>query len=198
VAVAHHDVVRASLSPGESALVIGGGPIGVLIAVVARTRAAKVLLVEPDPYRRSVASGLGIDVLDSGSEDLTGALDAWSGGAGAAVTFEVSGTQAGLDLAVAALGARGRLVAVGIHAEPRRVDMRRVFWKELQLLGARVYERADFTAAVELLERGSVPVDAIVSRVDVLAQAPAAFDSLARGGRVMKVLVDCGAAGGSA
>ncbi len=198
VAVAHHDVVRASLSPGESALVIGGGPIGVLIAVVARTRAAEVLLVEPDPYRRSVASGLGIDVLDSGSEDLTGALDAWSGGAGAAVTFEVSGTQAGLDLAVAALGARGRLVAVGIHAEPRRVDMRRVFWKELQLLGARVYERADFTAAVELLERGSVPVDAIVSRVDVLAQAPAAFDSLARGGRVMKVLVDCGAAGGSA
>ena len=191
VAVAHHDVVRASLSAGEHALVVGGGPIGVLIAVVARARGAEVLLVEPDSYRRTVVAGLGVDALDPGSEDLPGRLAAWSAGAGAAVTFEVSGTQPGLDLAVAALGARGRLVAVGIHAEPRQVDMKRVFWKELQLLGARVYERTDFTAAVELLEQGAVPVDALVSRVDALADAPAAFENLARGGRVMKVLVDC-------
>jgi (R,R)-butanediol dehydrogenase/meso-butanediol dehydrogenase/diacetyl reductase len=195
VAVAHHDVVRASLSAGEPALVVGGGPIGVLIAVVARARGAEVLLVEPDPYRRSVASGLGLATLDPGAADLSTRLEVWSAGAGAAVTFEVSGTQAGLDLAVAALGARGRLVAVGIHAEPRRVDMRRVFWKELQFFGARVYERSDFTAAVELLDRGAIPVDALVSRTDALAEAPAAFESLARGGRVMKVLVDCRAGG---
>ena len=97
---------------------------------------------------------------------LPALLDAWSEGAGAAVTFEVSGTQAGLDLAVAALGARGRLVAVGIHAEPRQVDMKRVFWKELQILGARVYDRTDFTAAVELLAQGAIPVDALVSTTD--------------------------------
>lgn len=198
VAVAHHDVIRASLSAGEPALVVGGGPIGVLIAVVARARGAEVLVVEPDPYRRSVAAELGFDVVEPGSGDLSSRLDAWSEGAGAAVTFEVSGTQSGLDLAVAVLGARGRLVAVGIHAEPRQVDMRRVFWKELQLLGARVYTRSDFLAAVELLERGAIPVAALVSRVDALAQAPAAFESLAAGGRVMKVLVDCGVVGATA
>ena len=154
-----------------------------------------MLLVEPDPYRRSVVEELGLDVLDSGAADLSPRLDAWSEGAGAAVTFEVSGTQAGLDLAVAALGARGRLVAVGIHAEPRQVDMKRVFWKELQILGARVYERTDFTAAVELLAQGAIPVDALVSTTDALADAPAAFESLAQGGRVMKVLLDCGAGG---
>ena len=191
VAVAHHDVVRASLSAGEPALVVGGGPIGVLIAVVARARGAEVLLVEPDAYRRSVVAELGLAVLDPGAAEVSARLDAWSAGAGAAVTFEVSGTQAGLDLAVAALGARGRLVAVGIHAEPRQVDMKRVFWKELQLLGARVYERSDFTAAVRLLERGAIPVDALVSRTDSLADAALAFESLAQGGRVMKVLVDC-------
>ena len=192
VAVAHHDVVRASLSAGEPVLVVGGGPIGVLIAIVARARGAKVLLVEPDPYRRSVVEELGLDVLDSGAANLSALLEAWSEGAGAAVTFEVSGTQPGLDLAVAALGARGRLVAVGIHAEPRQVDMKRVFWKELQILGARVYDRTDFKAAVELLVQGAIPVDALVSTTATLAEAPAAFESLARGGRVMKVLVDCG------
>jgi (R,R)-butanediol dehydrogenase/meso-butanediol dehydrogenase/diacetyl reductase len=195
VAVAHHDVVRASLSAGESALVVGGGPIGVLIAVVARTRGAEVLVAEPDPYRRSVIAQLGLEVVDPRAEDLSPRLDAWSQGAGAAVTFEVSGTQPGLDLALDALGTRGRLVAVGIHAEPRQVDMKRVFWKELAILGARVYERTDFTAAVELLAQGAIPVDALVSTTAALADAPAAFESLAQGGRVMKVLLDCGAGG---
>ena len=73
--------------------------------------------------------------------------------------------------------------------------MKRVFWKELQLLGARVYDRTDFTAAVELLVQGAIPVDALVSTTDALAEAPAAFESLAQGGRVMKVLVDCRAGG---
>ena len=69
--------------------------------------------------------------------------------------------------------------------------MKRVFWKELQILGARVYHLTDFTAAVQLLAQGAIPVDALVSRTDALAQAPAAFERLAQGGRVMKVLVDC-------
>jgi (R,R)-butanediol dehydrogenase / meso-butanediol dehydrogenase / diacetyl reductase len=197
VAVAHHDVVRASLAADESTLVVGGGPIGVLIAVVARARGARVLVAEPDPYRRSVVAELGLDVVDPRAEDLSPRLHAWSRGAGAAVTFEVSGTQPGLDLALDALGTRGRLVAVGIHAEPRQVDMKRVFWKELSIFGARVYERADFTAAVELLAQGAIPVDALVSTTAALAEAPAAFESLAQGGRVMKVLLDC-AAGGAA
>jgi 2-desacetyl-2-hydroxyethyl bacteriochlorophyllide A dehydrogenase len=192
VAVAHHDVVRARLSAGEPALVVGGGPIGVLVAVIARARGAEVLLVEPDPYRRSVAAGLGIDVLGA-APDLLDRIDEWTRGAGASVSFEVSGTQAGLDLAVTALGARGRVVAVGIHAEPRQVDMKRVFWKELELLGARVYTRQDFAAAVELVAQGDIPVDALVSRIDSLADAPVAIAGLAEGGRVMKVLVDCGA-----
>jgi (R,R)-butanediol dehydrogenase/meso-butanediol dehydrogenase/diacetyl reductase len=196
VAVAHHDVVRAALTAREPALVVGGGPIGVLIAVVARARGAEVVVAEPDPYRRSVAAGLGLDVLDPRAADLSPRLDAWSQGAGAAVTFEVSGTQAGLDLALDALGTRGRLVAVGIHAERRQVDMKRLFWKELAIVGARVYDRADFTAAVELLARGTIPVDALVSTTAALADAPAAFESLAGGGRVMKVLLDCGAGAG--
>src|SRR3954468_151531 len=64
VAVAHHDVSRSSLTEGERALVVGGGPIGVLIAVVARARGAQVLLAEPDPFRRAVATGLAIEVVD--------------------------------------------------------------------------------------------------------------------------------------
>ena len=142
VAVAVHDVRRAALEDGEKALVVGGGPIGALIAVVAAARGAEVLLAEPDPFRRSVAAELGFAVADPSHEDVVAVVEEWTGGAGAAVAFEVSGSRPGLATATQALGVRGRLVVVGIHPQPVPVDLHRVFWRELTLIGARVYERA--------------------------------------------------------
>jgi threonine dehydrogenase-like Zn-dependent dehydrogenase len=68
-----------------------------------------------------------------------------------------------------------------------------VFWRELSIVGARVYERADFEEAVDLLAGGSIPASALISRIEALVSASEAFDLLAGGGEVMKVLVDCGA-----
>jgi threonine dehydrogenase-like Zn-dependent dehydrogenase len=74
------------------------------------------------------------------------------------------------------------------------VDLFRMFWRELTLIGARVYERADFVRAVELVAAGAIPADALISRVESLERTAAAFDALEGGGDVMKVLIDCGAA----
>jgi (R,R)-butanediol dehydrogenase / meso-butanediol dehydrogenase / diacetyl reductase len=191
VAVAHHDVGRARLVAGERVLVIGGGPVGLLIAVIAEARGADVRVVEIDPFRRSVFVDLGIGVTDPNDGSLQDLVERWTDGAGVAVAFEVSGSQGGLDSAVSLLGARGRLVVVGIHVQPRPVDLKRVFWRELEIVGARVYEPSDFTAAVALVADGTIPVEAIVSEIVPLRMVGDAFDSLAAGGRVMKVLVDC-------
>ena len=190
-AVAVHDVERADLRPGESALVVGAGPVGLLVATVARGGGARVLVSEADPRRRELAADLGFDVLDPVAGDVAERVEAWTGGAGAHVAFEVSGSQPGLDDAVSALAVRGRLVLVGIHPQPRQVDVFRVFWRELTLAGARVYERADFERAVALVAAGDVPVDRLVSHVAPLESARAAFESLEAGGQV-KVLVRCG------
>jgi (R,R)-butanediol dehydrogenase/meso-butanediol dehydrogenase/diacetyl reductase len=191
-AVAVHDVRRADLSEGESVVVLGGGPVGLLIAATARAQGAEVLLVEIDPYRRSIAEGLGLVTLDPRRQDVPAEVAEWSHGAGAAVTFEVTGVQAGLDLAVQLLAVRGRAVLVGIHSQPRPVDLQRVFLRELSLVGARVYERSDFDEAVRMLEAGLLPVGQLVSQVLPLTSAAQAFSALSGGGEVMKVLVDCG------
>jgi (R,R)-butanediol dehydrogenase / meso-butanediol dehydrogenase / diacetyl reductase len=190
-AVAVHDVRRAGLRPGESALVVGAGPVGLLVATVARHGGARILVSEADERRRELTHDLGFDVLDPAAGGVAEQVEAWTGGAGAHVAFEVSGSQPGLDDAVQALAVRGRLVVVGIHPEPRKVDLFRVFWRELTLIGARVYERRDFERAVELVAEGAVPVDRLVSRVVPLSSARAAFESLESGGQV-KVLVECG------
>lgn len=190
-AVAVHDVRRAGLLAGEQAVVIGGGPVGVLIALVARSIDAQVVVLELDPHRRAVAEALGLRTLDPAGDDVAADVEAWTDGAGAAVVFEVSGSAAGVNTAVQLLAVRGRLVLVGIHSAPREVDLFRFFWRELTLVGARVYERADYGTAIELLQRGHVPADALISRVEPLANAAAAFAALHRGGDVMKVLIDC-------
>lgn len=192
-AVAVHDVHRAELQPGERVVVVGGGPVGVLIAAVAATAGAEVVVLEVNDHRRSVAEGAGLAVLDPRRDDLDDALQDWAGPDGVDVAFEVSASQPGLDVAIACLAPRGRMVLVGIHGQPRPVDLQRVFWRELTLIGARVYERTDFEEAVALLSGGAVPAEALISHIQPLASAADAFDLLASGGQVMKVLVDCGA-----
>ncbi|MEV6823535.1 alcohol dehydrogenase catalytic domain-containing protein [Amycolatopsis sp. NPDC051102] len=195
VAVAVHDVRRAALRTGERTLVVGGGPIGLLIALVARRSGAVVSLAEPDPFRRSVAEGLGLTALDPRAGHFSETVDRWTGGAGAAVAFEVSGAEAGVATAIGALATRGRLVQVAIHPAPRQVDLHRFFWRELTLVGARLYDRDDFAAAVGLLGEGAIPADTLISRTEPLDRAGEAFAALESGAGVMKVLIDCRASG---
>jgi 2-desacetyl-2-hydroxyethyl bacteriochlorophyllide A dehydrogenase len=190
-AVAVHDVGRAALAAGERIVVVGGGPVGLLIASVARAADAEVLVLEVDPFRRGVAEQLGLTVLDPTAVDVPAAVAEWTAGAGAGASFEVSASQAGLDTALSVLGVRGRMVVVGIHSQPRLLDLHQVFWRELTVLGARVYQRVDFAAAVHLVAAEAFPVDALISRIEPLTAAADAFAALGSGSPVMKVLVDC-------
>jgi 2-desacetyl-2-hydroxyethyl bacteriochlorophyllide A dehydrogenase len=181
-AVAVHDVRRARLEPGEHAVVVGGGPIGLLIAAVARGAGADVLLVEPSDERRRLAESLGLETLDPRAGSTAGQ--------DAEVAFEVSGVAAGIQSAIDALGPRGRLVVVAIHPSPPPVDLFRVFWRELTLIGARVYERADYEEAVRLLATGAIPSDTLITDVVPLDGVVAAFDAM-DAGESMKILIDC-------
>jgi 2-desacetyl-2-hydroxyethyl bacteriochlorophyllide A dehydrogenase len=184
-------VRRSELRAGQKALVVGGGPIGLLIASVATAAGGEVLVSEPNGQRRQLIDQAGFRTVDP-ADDVGAAIDEWTGGAGVDVSFEVSGSQAGVDAAVASLAARGRLALVAIHSRPPTVDLFRFFWRELTLVGARVYERIDFEEALQLLERGAIPTDALITDVIPLQDAAAAFAQL-RAGQAMKVLVECGA-----
>lgn len=189
-AVAVHDVRRASLLEGEKALVVGGGPIGLLIACVARAAGGDVLVLEVSETRRAFAETIGLRALDPTSGDLDALVAEWTADAGADVAFEVSGAAAGIETAIQSLAVRGRIVVVAIHASPPPVNLFRVFWRELTLIGARVYERRDFEEAVALLASGAIPAEQLITRVEALGDVANAFAEL-ESGRAMKVLIDC-------
>jgi (R,R)-butanediol dehydrogenase / meso-butanediol dehydrogenase / diacetyl reductase len=189
-AVAVHDVRRAELRPGERALVVGGGPIGVLIALVARAQAADVVLVELSEERRRLAGSLGLRVLDPARDDVAAAVAEWTGDAGVPVAFEVSGSPGGVETAVHALAVRGRLIVVAIHGARPPVDLYRVFQRELTVVGARVYEQTAFDEAVRLVATDAIPARSLISSVVPLDDVALAFESLEQG-RGMKILLDC-------
>lgn len=189
VAVAVHDVRRSGLAAGETAVVLGGGPIGVLIAVVARDGGARVLVSEPDAGRRATIEELGIDTFDPIAGDLVAHVEDWTAGAGADVVFEVSGAAPAVLTATAVAKVHGTVVVVAIHPKPVPVNLQRVFWRELRILGARVYQRVDFERAAALVAAGAVPVDAMITAVLPISEVADAFASL-ESGAAMKVLVD--------
>lgn len=189
VAVAVHDVRRAAINGGERVVVIGGGPIGVLIATVARHFGADVTVIELDPDRRAQVEDLGFAVLDPRGDDPVARVTEWTGGAGADVVFEVSGAAPAVLGATSFARVRGTIVVVAIHPVPREINLQQVFWRELTILGARVYQRTDFETAVELLAVGVIPADALITRIVPLAETREAFEDL-EAGRAMKILVD--------
>lgn len=189
VAVAVHDVRRSELAPGDRAVVIGGGPIGVLIATVARDFGGEVLVIEPETNRRQQISDLGFTTLDPRETDQVAWVTEWTGGAGADVVFEVSGAASAVLGATDLARVRGTIVVVAIHPSPREINLQRVFWRELRILGARVYERVDFETAAELISLNRIPADLLISRIVPLSETGQAFDELETG-RAMKILVD--------
>jgi (R,R)-butanediol dehydrogenase/meso-butanediol dehydrogenase/diacetyl reductase len=191
LAVACHDVRRAAVEAGEFVVVIGGGPIGLLVALVARQSGARVVVSEMNAARRALASEVGFDVVDPGADDVPAIVSGLTETRGADVVFEVSGSAAGALEMTRLASVRGRLVLVAIFPEPQPVHLFDFFWKELELRGARVYEPEDYERAIALIADGDLPLDRLITTVEPLDRLPAVFEEHARGSTAMKILVDC-------
>jgi len=191
IAVACHDVRLGELKAGEYAVVLGGGPIGLLIALVARGAGARVVVSEVNPFRVRLARELGLEAVDPNLDGLVDYVNAATGGAGADVVFEVTGSAAGAETMVKLPRTRGRIVMVAIHSQPVPVHLFQFFWRELRMIGARLYEPEDFDRAIALAGSGQLPLDRIVTDRIPLDRLEAGLRAMEQGGEVMKILVRC-------
>ena len=189
VAVACHDVRLSRLSAGEDVLVIGGGPIGVLVAMVARDAGGKVVISEVNPFRLEMAEKLGFETINPAEVDLVAEINQRTGQKGADVVFEVSGTQAGVDAMTNCASTKGRIVMVAIHAKKPEVDMFRFFWRELELIGVRVYEKEDYEKAIAIIANGGVDADMVITDRNELKDVQSAFNNLANSPSSLKSVI---------
>ena len=191
VAVACHDVKRGRVRAGEDVLVIGGGPIGMLIALVAKNAGANVTLSEINTHRIAIAEKLGVAAMNPKETDVAEAMAAATGGKSADVIFEVSGSQPGVDLMTAAAATRARIVMVAIHATKPQIDLFQFFWREIEMIGARVYEPEDYDEAIKIVASGAIDADTMITDIQGLEDIGAAFAELSGNPRAMKTLISC-------
>lgn len=189
LAVACHDVARARVASGENVVVIGGGPIGQLVALVAQAKGANVMISEVNDTRRQFAHQYGIKTLDPVNEDPVTKVNEWTNNKGADVVFEVSGVQPAVDVMTNIASVRGRICMVAIHSQKPNVDLFSFFWKELELIGARVYEHDDFEQAIALLANNKLDLKPFISSVSQLNNIGDAFAAMDGNPSGMKALV---------
>lgn len=190
MAVACHDVRRANLKVGERVLVIGGGPIGALIAVLAKRAGTEVAVAEINPARRNKLTQMGLAVIDPAQTDVAKSYqDQWGG---ANVVFEVSGSDPGAALMTAAAATRGRIIIVGINGRKPSVDLFQFFWRELELYGARVYEPEDYVAAIRLVAERALDFEGFITQTIDLADIESAFHQLDHSPDAMKLMIKVG------
>ena len=134
LSVAAHDVRLSGLTSDETAVVIGGGPIGLLVAMVAKAQGAQVIISEVNKNRIAKAQSLGFDAVSPIDTNLVDYVKGKTAGRLADVVFEVAGVQPALDVMTEVAGIRGRIVMVAIHGEKKPVDLFKFFWKELKLI----------------------------------------------------------------
>jgi (R,R)-butanediol dehydrogenase / meso-butanediol dehydrogenase / diacetyl reductase len=189
LAVATHDVRRAQVEPGDRVLVLGGGPIGTLIALVARQRGAEVVVAEINPLRLALLEGFGLRTV-GGDVNVVKFAEEWTGGTGVDVAFEVTGQPAAVRAVTDVVRVWGTVSIVAIHAEPMPVNLYQMFARELVMHGSRLYARQDWEEAIRLAAGGSLPLAPLVSRRIALEQLNEGMEQALGGGRVMKVLVE--------
>ena len=191
LAVCCHAVSRGELKSGEYAVVIGGGPIGLLTALVARYRGARVVVSEPNPIRLAKVREMGFDAVDPRETDLVKYVYEETNGDGADIVFEVSGSQAGLDTMVNLPHPRGRIVMVASYPKPMQVFLRELFMKEVNLITTRVYEAKDYEDALSMMQANTFDPESLISAVYPLSGVEDGMKLCASGGDVVKVLIDC-------
>ncbi|BDZ41662.1 hypothetical protein GCM10025865_09610 [Paraoerskovia sediminicola] len=189
LAVAVHAVSRSGMEKGDVVAVFGAGPIGILTALVARHEGAShVVITEPSAWRREVAASMGLTVVPEGST-ITDVVNELTDGAGADTTFDSAAHPSVAAEMTAATRVLGRIVIVGVYKKPTAVDLQAVCFKELSMVGVRVYTTADVRRAIELIADDALGLDLFPTKAFPLSRITEAFDAAASGADCLKVLV---------
>lgn len=191
VSVAVHAVRRARISPGERVVVLGAGPIGQCLTLVARERGAEVLLVDLQESRLRLGRRMGAETLAwTDADAVVAAARDWGGPGGPPVAVDATGVPAAVRAMVEMVASAGRAVQVGMSPDEVTLRIGSLTEKELDLLGVSCCDAGDFAEAVGVVERHQDAVAGLVSHEFALAQAPEALRfAMSNPTEVMKVVI---------
>ena len=191
VSVAVHAVERLHVRPGERAVVVGSGMIGLFVIQVLRVAGCReVIAVDVDDSRLKVATELGAtSTVNSRTTDATAAVMELTEGNGAEVVAEVVGNAAALSTAINCTRRGGRIALIGNLAPEVPFPLQAVVTRELTLIG-NCASAGEYPRAIELVASGAIRVTPLINAIAPLNEGPQWFERLyAREPGLMKVIL---------
>ncbi len=191
-AVAIHAVSRAGELAHRNVVVLGAGPIGNLVAQVARSRRANVLITDLSDYRLEIARVCGLNATSNAREEsLASAVARVFGTDGFDVAFECAGVESTITAAVETIQKGGTIVVVGVFGDKPQVDLGLIQDHELNLRGTLMYQRRDYEQAVELIAARKIVTEPLMSKHFSLEEYAAAYAFIAKHCETsLKVFID--------
>lgn len=178
---------RAELLPGDTVVVVGGGPVGQLASLAAQAcGAGVVVLVEPVDSRRELAGRHGSVTAEP--DAARAVVDQVTEGRGADAVIDAIGGARGLEAAFSLVRRRGSIVSVGVHTDDWPMPAGRAFADELTLRFAIGDLMRDGEQLVALVRSGAIDPTVVASETVPLDAAPDAYQRMAER-RTLKSLI---------
>jgi threonine dehydrogenase-like Zn-dependent dehydrogenase len=185
-------IVRETrLTPDDRVAVVGLGPVGLSLVILAKAMGARVVGIDLDAGRLEQASSLGADsVVDASSQDAVAAVRAFSGGRGCDVTADCAGQERARKSAIDMAATRGRVALAGLGPGAVGIEVDRTFiGRQLTVLGIAATPLAYFPALLSWVTEKRLPFESMITHHFPLDRAAEAFELMAAG-KSGKVIID--------
>ena len=192
MSVGFHAVSRAQVTDIDVVMVIGCGMVGMGAVVRAAQRGAIVIAADIDDEKLALAKQMGASyAVNTKTEDVHARLMEITSGFGPDVIIEAVGSIPTYQMAINEVAFTGRVVCIGYAKSEVSFQTKYFVQKELDIRGSRNAQPSDFRAVIRYLERGTCPIDRLISNEVKPEGAANAMDQWAANpGKVFRILVN--------
>ncbi|WP_070808163.1 zinc-dependent alcohol dehydrogenase [Halalkalibacter okhensis] len=190
VAVAVHSVRRSTLKVGESVAILGAGPIGLLIGLIAQLNGAKDIYVSDiSPFRLGIAEQMGFRAIHAKETNVVDEIRARNNNEFIDVVFEVAGSQQTVDQMIPLIKTQGQIVVVSVFKNKPALSLADMHFRELSITTTRCYTSDDFRTAVELMASAKVDFSTLISHEFHIDDIDKGFSVMKNTEESLKVLI---------
>ena len=191
-AVGQHVMLNSDVQPGDKIFISGGATVGLYIAIFAKAAGAeRVIISEINEPRRQFVESMGIETINPESTDVMALAQEITDG-GFDIVYDTSGAPSCILQMPDLCRCGGKLLSLGLSGDAYPFIIGKVSFKEIRLIGNRLYSQEDFEAGVRFLESNwkRLHLDRMVTDRLGLSEINRAFDMMLHGENICKIIID--------
>lgn len=192
-AVGAHVMLNSQVQPGDKIFISGGATVGLYIAIFAKAAGAeRVIISEINEPRRQFVESMGIETINPTETDAMALMQEVTGGGGFDIVYDTSGAPACILQMPDLCRCGGKLLSLGLSGDAYPFIIGKVSFKEIRLIGNRLYSQEDFERGVRFLEDNwkSLHLDRMVTDRLGLSEIAVAIDMMLTGKNICKIIID--------